>query len=217
MQKMRDTAASRRALIIFARAPELGQVKTRLAAELGADAALSIYRRLAEKVISAVQRTESYSVTVAYTPQSAEQAMREWLGTSVAFRPQSPGDLGERMASAIAEAISGGAERVVVTGTDCLDVTATVVEEAFERLADADVVLGPATDGGYYLIGMSRLHTTLFHDIPWSSPATLHVTLERARTGGLSVALLDERRDIDTADDWRAWLASSGHHHEECR
>ncbi|MFN2564187.1 MAG: TIGR04282 family arsenosugar biosynthesis glycosyltransferase [Gemmatimonadaceae bacterium] len=204
-----DVAAPRHALIVFARAPELGCVKTRLAAELGAEAALFIYRTLAERVISAVRAATSYSSRVVFTPERAEPMMREWLGPSVDLQAQAPGDLGERMAASIADAISAGAERVAVIGTDCPDVTVSVVEEAFTRLDAADVVLGPASDGGYYLIGMSRIHSALFADVPWSCPDTLRVTLERARACGLSVALLAERRDIDAAADWRAWLASA--------
>ena len=200
----------RRALIVFARAPELGRVKTRLAAEVGDGAALRAYRTLAEQVIAAASASATYSMTVAYTPPDAEPAMRQWLGPGVMLRPQSGADLGARMAAAIADAISGGAERVVVIGTDCPDVTADVVAEAFTRLGVADVVLGPASDGGYYLIGMSRPHRELFEGVPWSSAETLRATLARARAGGLSVTLLDERRDIDTVEDWRAWIALSG-------
>jgi hypothetical protein len=137
--------------------------------------------------------------------------MRDWLGTEVALRPQISGDLGARMAGAIADAISAGADRVVVIGTDCPQVTAAVVQEAFDRLEAADVVLGPAADGGYYLIGMAQPHSLLFENVPWSSPDTLRTTLQSARAAGLSVALLEKRRDIDTADDWRAWLASEAH------
>ncbi len=133
--------------------------------------------------------------------------MRTWLGPSAELRSQCGGGLGDRMAAAIAEAIEGGAERVVVIGTDCPEVDATVVQDAFERLESADVVLGPATDGGYYLIGMSTLQASLFAQIPWSTADTLRVTLERARESGLSIALLEKRSDIDTADDWRHWLA----------
>ena len=201
-------ATAPHALIIFARAPELGQVKTRLAAGLGDGAALDIYRRLADRVISAVRASDSYSVTVAYTPASAELVMREWLGPSTVLRPQASGDLGARMASAVGDALASGAERVVVIGTDCPDLDARVIETAFRHLASSDAVLGPATDGGYYLIGMSRVHTELFGGIPWSALDTLRVTLDRARASGISIALLDERRDIDTADDWRAWVAS---------
>ena len=183
-------------------------MKTRLAAEVGDPTALAIYRRLAEQVLAAVRMEADYSITVAYAPGSAGRAVREWLGTSVALRPQSGGNLGARMAGAIADAKSSGAQRVVVIGTDCPEVTAAVVKEAFDRLGGVDVVLGPATDGGYYLIGMARLHSMLFEDVPWSSPETLRITLELARGAGLSIALLEERRDVDTVDDWRAWLAS---------
>lgn len=201
----------RSTLVVFARAPELGRVKTRLAAELGLPGALAAYRRLAEHVIAAVKGGERYSLTVAYTPAEAKWEMRRWLGSSVSLTAQSEGSLGNRMGHAIADALANGAKRVVVIGTDCPDVSAAMVGEAFARLADADIVLGPATDGGYYLIGMSRLHPSVFDGVPWSTPETLRVTLERAREAGLSVALLDERRDIDTADDWRAWLASGAH------
>ena len=196
------------ALIVFARAPVLGEVKTRLAAGLGDAATLGIYRQLADRVMAAVRASDGYSVTIAYTPASAEHVMREWLGPSAVLRPQADGDLGARMARAIGDALASGAERVVVIGTDCPDVDAHVIDSAFQHLATSDAVLGPASDGGYYLIGMSRLHPQLFEDIPWSAPDTLRVTLERARASAISIALLEERRDIDTVDDWRAWVAS---------
>ncbi len=199
------------AVIVFARVPEAGRVKTRLAAEVGDAIALSAYTSLGELVVNAAQGGRTYSVTVAYTPDDGERRMRQWLGASIRLKPQPTGDLGARMAAEIAEAIRDGARRVVVIGTDCPDISASVLEDAFERLATADVVLGPAADGGYYLIGMSRLHAPLFEGVPWSSPDTLRTTLEHARMHALSIALLDERRDIDTADDWRAWLARRPH------
>ena len=197
----------RHALVIFARVPELGRVKTRLAAGIGDAAALSAYRMLAERVFAAVRGGGAYSTTVAFTPDDGERAMREWIGPDLGLRPQGAGDLGDRMAAAIGGALDAGAERVVVIGTDCPDISAASVEEAFALLGTADVVIGPATDGGYYLIGMSRSHSVLFERVPWSAADTLRVTLERARAHGISVALLEERADIDTADDWRAWLA----------
>lgn len=196
-------------LLVFARVPRAGYVKTRLAVGIGDEAALAAYTLLAERVIGAVRQSAMYSVTVAYTPQSGVEAMREWLGAAVELAPQTSGDLGARMASAIRNAIRSGAERVVVIGTDCPDITAAVIEDAFERLATADVVLGPASDGGYWLVGMSRTHPGLFENVPWSSPDTLCTTLEHAKMLGLSVALLGERSDIDTADDWRSWLERS--------
>ncbi len=205
-----SSAARLRALIVFARAPQLGNVKTRLAADVGAEAALVIYKELAERVIGAVQREDSWSLSVAFTPADVEGAMRNWLGDSIVLRPQSSGDLGARMASAIENALADGTDRAVVVGTDCPDITAAVIEDAFARLEHSDVVFGPATDGGYYLVGMSRVHRCVFEGIPWSSPGTLAASMEGARASGLEVDLLAELSDVDTADDWRAWRARSG-------
>lgn len=199
-----------RVVIVFARAPVAGEVKTRLAADIGAAAATAAYVALAERVVGALRKGTSYSLIVAYTPADGERALRSWLGPGLDLRRQVDGHLGARMAAAIDAAFAGRAERVVVVGTDCPTVTPHVVEDAFARLDSADVVIGPASDGGYYLIGMSRLHRALFEDVPWSSTDTLRITLDRARELRLAVAMLDERRDIDTVDDWRAWLADSG-------
>lgn len=197
-----------RALVILARAPELGRVKTRLAAELGAAAALAAYRELGALVVRAVAEVRHCDVVVAFTPADRESAMREWLGTAPRMEPQREGDLGARMAAAIAARQAAGAAKVVVIGTDCPEVNAAVVEDAFARLDRADAVFGPASDGGYYLVGVRRPLPALFDRVPWSSPRTLAATLERAAAEGISVALLEELRDIDTAADWRAWQAS---------
>jgi glycosyltransferase A (GT-A) superfamily protein (DUF2064 family) len=111
------------------------------------------------------------------------------------------------MSAAVAQALVRGAERVVVIGADCPEITRATIAEAFVRLSEADVVLGPAADGGYYLIGLTRPYRVLFADIPWSSPDTLSRTLAAARRAGLTVSLLDVKRDVDTADDWRRWRA----------
>ncbi|HUF27425.1 MAG TPA: TIGR04282 family arsenosugar biosynthesis glycosyltransferase [Gemmatimonadaceae bacterium] len=198
---------SLRTLIIFARYPERGRVKTRLAAELGDDGALAVYRDIAGRVIDVMSGCSSYRTVVAYTPAHRAAGMRRWLGAGPTLRAQSEGDLGARMAEAIEHALSKGARRVVVIGTDCPDLDPPAVERAFQLLDESDVVFGPARDGGYYLIGVSRPHVALFTGIPWSTPDTLGLTLERAVAAGLSVALLDTRRDIDTAADWRDWCA----------
>ncbi len=204
------TPESTNALIVVARAPVAGSVKTRLAAELGAEQALSIYRDLGSRTITAVTAGAEYSITVAFTPDDAGTLVRQWLGPSVALEPQGEGELGERMAAAVTTAYAAGAQRVVLIGTDCPAVTQRVVQDAFHRLRQADVVIGPARDGGYYLIGLAGPHTAVFHDIPWSTSATLRATLDRIRARGLSVALLRMERDIDTAEDWRAWQAAHG-------
>jgi rSAM/selenodomain-associated transferase 1 len=193
--------------VIFARAPRLGAVKTRLAADVGAAAALAAYRALGARVVGAVHDLPACDVVVAFTPADGREELEAWLPGSVVYEPQVGGDLGARMAGAIARRHAAGATRVVVIGTDCPGVDAGVVEAAFARLDTADVVLGPALDGGYYLVGVRRPTPEIFMEVPWSAPDTLAVTIERARAAGLTVALLDPLRDIDTGADWAAWRA----------
>ena len=201
----------RNSLVIFARAPRPGHVKTRIAAQLGAMAAVEIYRSLAEQTIAMARMGTGYGVTIEYSPRDSESLMRDWLGGSLSLRPQCDGDLGARMAAAIDEEFARGAQRVVLIGTDCPGLTFSLIESAFVSLEQTDVVLGPATDGGYYLVGVARPYPEIFQDVPWSSPTTLCVTLDRARERKLRVSLLDELADIDTADDWRAWLTRQDH------
>lgn len=123
------------------------------------------------------------------------------------YVPQGSGDLGERMARAIRAELAHGAARVVVIGTDCPELGAADIESAFAALDEADVVFGPATDGGYYLVGVRDNHPSLFGRMIWSASDTLAVSLERAAAAGLDVHLLAPRSDIDTAEDLRAWQA----------
>ena len=206
-------------LVIFARAPERGRVKTRLAAAIGDDAALAAYRLLGARVAAAVRPSTmdgggvpDWHTVVAHTPRDASAALAAWLEPAagpLTYEPQADGDLGARMRAAIERAVAGGAPRVVVVGTDCPDVDAAVVSEALAALDTADVVLGPALDGGYYLVGVrapaDRACAALFEGVPWSAPDTLAVSLTRAAAAGLAVAQLAPRRDVDTEDDWRWW------------
>jgi hypothetical protein len=190
------------ALVVMARAPRLGTVKTRLAAEVGDERALAIHRAMTERVVRAVGSAPC-AVTVSYTPSDAGTEMGEWLGDRFQFVPQSGSGLGERMLAAIEGRLAGGAERVVVIGTDCPTLDAGTVREALAALETHDVVFGPASDGGYYLVGVRGPHRAIFDRVPWSSEHTLAVSLVRAADAGLTIALLDEMRDVDTAEDWR--------------
>ena len=205
---MTQISSSRR-LIVFVRAPELGRLKTRLAADAGDRRALSIYRALAEHTLDVARRVADCRLVVHYAPAGAASVMTRWLGSDIELRAQQEGDLGERLAGAIDDALIHGARSVVVVGTDCPGVTVELVERAFTELERHDVVLGPAIDGGYYMIGVRKAHSTLFLGIPWSTGETLSATLSAARAADLDVSLLDERRDIDTLADWRAWCAEA--------
>ena len=195
-----------RALIIFARAPRRGTVKTRLAALLGDDEALRIYRDLGSRAVAATAGGE-WKQVVAFTPDDAEAEVRSWLGGSIRYVKQGTGDLGDRLARCIRNSFADDAERVVVIGTDCPELTSRDIDSGFAALDEVDVVLGPATDGGYYLIGVHGDHPSLFTDMAWSAPNTLDLTVQRAADAGLRVRLLSPRSDIDTVEDLRAWQA----------
>ncbi|GAC1380996.1 MAG: hypothetical protein NVSMB30_28790 [Hymenobacter sp.] len=138
-------------------------------------------------------------------PEPTATEAQDWLALPV--RCQAPGDLGERMAAAFAAAFEAGARRVAIIGTDCPGLRAAHLTQAFAQLADHDVVLGPATDGGYYLLGLRQPCPELFQNKAWSTASVLPDTVAEAERLGYRVALLPELRDVDTAVDLVAWRA----------
>jgi hypothetical protein len=192
------------ALIVFVKAPRPGATKTRLAAHLGAEAAAAVYRALAMETArrTAPGRGE-FDRLFFHAPADAGPELASWLPGETCL-PQVEGDLGERMAAAFEETFRRGAGRAALVGTDVPGLSRGVVREALAALDNHDVVLGPARDGGYYLMALARPCPALFTAIPWSTPAVLTATLERTRALGLSVRLLDPLRDVDTLEDLRA-------------
>ena len=126
--------------------------------------------------------------------------MRRWLGSQATYSSQGPGDLGQRMETAFRRAFQEGCHRVVLFGTDIPGLSVPVLEQAMDLLRDRDLVLGPSTDGGYWLAGLKR-EADLFRDVAWGSGAVLAQTLAKAETLGLSTALLNPLIDIDTPED----------------
>ena len=185
-------------VLLFAKAPLAGRVKTRLARETGEAQAVALYRAVGRRVAMAV--AAAYPLTVWFDPPGAEADMRRWLGDHE-YRPQPNGDLGERMACAFAEHFARGERPVIGIGADAPGVSATVIANAERLLGQATVVLGPALDGGYYLIGLCAACRGLFQGIPWGASGVLRATEERCAALGLSVARLDPLRDIDTRED----------------
>ena len=193
-------------LLVFAKAPRPGEVKTRLARSLGRggspdhEAAATLYRRMGRLVVDNV--TEAPAVlTVCYDPPGAEAEVREWLGPAPQrYWPQGEGDLGERMARMFARAFEA-AGRVVVIGTDAPAVGAGTVARALAALDAADVVLGPSRDGGYYLMALREPCPALFTGIAWSTRTVLAESMARARARALRVTLLEVETDVDTVAD----------------
>ena len=176
---------------------------------MGDAAALEIYRFLGQRVATAATQLSRCHASLVTTPDDDRASVREWLGRDWNVQPQGDGDLGARMSAAMVRSFDAGATQVVIVGTDCPDVNVDVFNAAFEGLATHDVVIGPAHDGGYYLIGMRAPCPALFVNVAWSSPQTLEQTLARAKEVGVTVTLLDARSDIDTEDDWRRWTSTN--------
>ena len=182
-------------LAIFARAPVAGTVKTRLAATIGATAALEAHRQLLMHTLARL------------APGSGGFAPELWLAGPVAeaapwarclpLRQQPAGDLGARMAAAFADGVS------VLVGTDIPPLRSHHIDAALARLAESEVVLGPTVDGGYCLIALRAPSPLLFADIPWGTDQVLAAT--KAAAGQRSLALLPPLWDVDDAADWRRW------------
>ncbi|MEY2408394.1 MAG: uncharacterized protein QOF48_1064 [Verrucomicrobiota bacterium] len=190
-------------LIIFLKAPRPGLVKTRLAVELGVEAAHAAYVRLVEVLFKNLTRLDpADSVELRFTPDDAAAEIEKWRLPGWLVSPQGPGDLTQRLSSAMRDAFETGARRVVIIGSDCPQVTAQDIQTAWGELENHDVVAGPAIDGGYWLIGMRSHHPQIFEGIAWSTSAALAQTLERCRAQRLTVKLLRPLEDIDTAADW---------------
>ncbi|GAA3997573.1 TIGR04282 family arsenosugar biosynthesis glycosyltransferase [Hymenobacter fastidiosus] len=192
-------------LLIFARHPELGRVKTRLAQAIGNEAALVVYEELLAHTRAAAEGLAPAHKTVWFADQAppADDSADCWTGYE--HQTQPAGDLGYRMATAFEVAFAAGATAVVIIGTDCPELGTAHLEAAFQQLHGHDVVLGPAADGGYYLLGMNKLYAALFADKSWSTDSVLTATLADAHALGLRVALLPRLRDVDTAADLVAW------------
>jgi rSAM/selenodomain-associated transferase 2/rSAM/selenodomain-associated transferase 1 len=192
-------------LIIFTRYPEPGTTKTRLIPALGPEGAADLHRQMSEHTMTWARRlknTPTVSLEVRYEGGD-EHRIRQWLGSDIPLFHQGSGDLGARMARAFQEAFQAGMGRVTLVGTDCPGLTDGLVQEAFEALHHNDVVLGPAKDGGYYLIGLPKHIPQLFDGIRWGSCEVLSKTLGIVDGLKLRVFLLEPLDDVDRPEDLR--------------
>lgn len=193
----------RELLMLFVRNPELGKVKTRLAAAVGPEKALEIYLQLLQHTRDItkelpVQKLVYYSESV--------DTNDLWPNEQYQKRVQPLGDLGEKMEAAFDAAFSEGYTAVVIIGSDCLQLTPDIVLQAYRELEQHDVVIGPALDGGYYLLGMNRLHPELFRNKRWSTEHVFSATLQDIINLQLSHALLPRLSDVDYVEDLDATL-----------
>ena len=189
---------SKKALIIFTRNPELGKCKTRLAASIGDESALEIYKYLLQHTAKLSEKVKADKY-VFYS----ESIKREdvWDATIFNKKLQQGNDLGERMENAFTELFELGYEKVIIIGSDLLDLSSDDVNEAFDFLNENDTVIGPAKDGGYYLLGMKNMHSKVFKNKEWGTSTVLENTLSDLKDS--TISMLKELNDIDTFEDMK--------------
>jgi len=183
-------------LIIFTRKPEKGKVKTRLAKDVGDDKALKIYTFLLEHTAKVTAKVNAQK-RVYYTEAIVKNDV--WDDEAFDKKIQIEGDLGQKMQQAFEQAFQDGFENVVIIGSDLYDIDHKLIDEAFDKLNHNEVVIGPATDGGYYLLGLKAIYPDIFKNKPWGTDTVLKLTLNDLKLK--QVVLLEAKNDIDYAED----------------
>ena len=193
------------ALIVFAKHPVPGQVKTRLTPHLTPEEAAALYRCMLLDTLEKVRLVPALHRHLFYQGDPSALQYFQQIAPDFALSCQSGCDLGQRMAAAFRNVISLGCQRVIIVGTDTPDLPVDYLHRAFDALTEGsvDVVFGPSVDGGYYLLGLKSVPMVLFEGIPWSTGAVLTESMARADMAGIRTHLLPEWYDVDTAADLR--------------
>ena len=186
-------------IIVFVKAPRPGFVKTRLAIVIGDEAACEAYRQLTETVLAKLASLPN--VEIRFTPDDAKDEIKSWLRKGWGAKPQGEGDLGQRMHRAFKEA-DGPA---IIIGSDCPYLETSDLQAASDTLQTHDAVMGPAADGGFWLIGLATPCPAIFEGVHWSTHTVLIETLANAELMNLSFQLLRELIDVDTVEEWKKW------------
>ncbi len=188
--------------IVFVKVPKIGQVKSRLTTHLDERSVLKLYKSFAADVIEAVKQQVDL-LKICYHPAKEEPLIKEWLGNTFEYEPQSGRHLGERMKNAFRNTFSEGYGKAILVGTDIPELPEAVIDEAFWKMDHDMPVIGPARDGGYYLIGFRRdgFMDQIFDDIPWGTSRVFSDTLATFEQLNCNVHVLPQCLDIDTYED----------------
>lgn len=191
---MQSPNSMKSVLVIYTKYPDPGRVKTRLARDIGDELAASVHQAILLDLVS-VHSNQSYDLLLCISPPEDEQRFAS-LFEDASIIHQSAGDLGQRLRNTTKQLLERY-DNVVIIGSDCLAITPDDVKESVKKLTDHDVVLGPADDGGYYLVALKRAHD-IFDGIEWSTPQVLAQTMQKISMKKLSSATLGTRYDVDT-------------------
>jgi len=196
-------------IIVFARYPAEGKVKTRLASTIGARSAANIYKKIAENVIDEIKPVPNSNKYIFYSEETEKDLIKKWLGRRFYYAHQSGADLGEKMLNAFRIVFGHGANKAIIIGTDIPDLSTDVINGAIDALDNSDVVIGPAKDGGYFLLGMKNFYPKLFREIKYSTDTVFDETIKKINSLGLTFTRLNELQDIDTEEDLVQWIGES--------
>ena len=199
-----------RSILLFARYPEKGRVKTRLETHLTKDQIIGLYKCFVEDILSTLRKS-GYPVTVCCLPSGREAEMKAWLGPEPAYIPQIGNDLGQRMENAFVQtftAKTSPVDQAILLGSDLPDLDPGIVHQAFDSLSSNDMTLGPAVDGGFYLVGFNRhaFSKEIFDGISWGTGQVFKETMKKAKQAGLKIHVLPQWQDIDTFADLELFL-----------
>jgi len=190
-------------LMVFMKNPIAGKVKTRLAIDIGKEEALNIYLRLIEYTQFVTSKIQTCDKAIYYS--SSVEEHDQWNSDTYNKYQQKGKGLGEKLSNAFADAFNQGYEKVIAIGTDSFEITGNIIDKAFRSLQDSEIVIGPAKDGGYYLIGMNEHKPEIFKGIEWGTDKVLSATLSIIRSINYRHALLKELSDIDTMEDYEKY------------
>jgi rSAM/selenodomain-associated transferase 1 len=193
--------------MIFLRVPRPGHVKTRLVNSLGEKTATDLYRLCADNVLRASSNLpRKIKRYIFYTGTDDKAEVTRWAGQQYSFVSQIEDNLGKRIEHAFRTVFREHAQRAIILASDVPDVSAELIDDAISSLDHHDIVIGPTYDGGYYLLGMKKLHEQLFRDISWSTEVVYRQTMNITEKTGLSVHNLPWLFDIDTEEDIHKWM-----------
>ena len=194
-------------LVVVAKAPQPGEVKTRLLTNLTPEEATDLYGCFIRDRIREISRLQGIDLAIAYTPEGSKDYFARFLSNGFQLFPQQGRDLGERLHNIFVQQLGQGYRSVCIIDSDTPDLPRSLVARAFQWLAEdvADAVFGPCEDGGYYLVGLRQVQSVLFADIPWSTDQVLPLSLQKAAANGMHTRLLPQWNDLDTVDDLLAF------------
>jgi rSAM/selenodomain-associated transferase 1 len=192
----------RSAVLLFIKSPEKGKVKSRLAKAIGENTALDIYKCLVDDTLETLKNGK-YLFRLCFYPPGSDAIVKNWLGSTYSYAPQYGEDIGERMKYAFIQAFSDGMEKVLIIGSDIPQLSISLLTEALDALDTNDAVIGPAHDGGYYLIGFNRdaFMPEIFQGIAWSTDSVYYQTMNVFDKAGRRVHVLAGLTDVDTFED----------------